>query len=94
MFRLKISSESKLFGGGPQCPRTTSATLFSTIVVKFSLSNDVVKFVGSSVLEYSSLSDFHSRFTMSGLSVYNYIPIFYLVKFSLSIVDAVKFVSS
>ena len=29
---------------------------------------------------------------MSGLSVYNYIPIFYLVKFSLSIVDAVKFV--
>ena len=75
-------------------PRTTSATLFSTIVVKFSLSNDVVKFVGSSVLEYSSLSDFHSRFTMSGLSVYNYIPIFYLVKFSLSIVDSVKFVSS
>ena len=27
MFRLKISSESKLFGGGPPCPRTTSATL-------------------------------------------------------------------
>ena len=27
MFGLKISSESKLFGGGPPCPCTTSATL-------------------------------------------------------------------
>ena len=27
MFGIKISSESKLFGGGPPCPRTTSATL-------------------------------------------------------------------
>ena len=27
MFVLKFSSEFKLFGGGPPCPRTTSATL-------------------------------------------------------------------
>ena len=26
MFVLKVSSESKLFGGGPPCPLTTSAT--------------------------------------------------------------------
>ena len=30
----KFSSESKLFGGGPLCPRTTSATMFAAIIIK------------------------------------------------------------
>ena len=30
---LKFSSESKLFGGGPPCPRTTSVTLITIITI-------------------------------------------------------------
>ena len=33
MFGLKFLSESKLFGGCPPCPRTTSVTLISTPIL-------------------------------------------------------------